>query len=103
MFIRNNRLPPDVDMNTSDTREDPPEKVLVEIEQVLQAHASTVTQKQANIIAAPISLTGRVINAIIWEEELWQLIQKENIAKVGSFIRLRNVNNARLSNGIQCE
>lgn len=54
-------------------------------------------------IAAPVSLTGRVINATIWEEELWQLIQKEKIVDVGAFVRLRNINNARLPSGISCE
>lgn len=54
-------------------------------------------------IAAPVSLTGRVINATIWEEELWRLIQKEKIVDVGAFVRLRNINNARLPSGINCE
>jgi hypothetical protein len=83
--------------------EDPPEKVLTEIERVIKTSSLTESQNQFDGMAAPIALTGRVINATIWEEELWQLIQKEKIVEVGSFVRLRNVNSSRLPSGTQSE
>jgi hypothetical protein len=83
---------------------DPPEKILVEIEKILNALAANGDSNTiCSGIAAPVSLTGRVINATIWEEELWRLIQKEKIVDVGAFVRLRNINNARLPSGINCE
>ena len=74
----------------------------MKIESILKSIASD-NQNQCSSIVAPISLTGRVINATIWEEELWQLIHKEFIIEVGSFVRLRNINNSKLSSGVQCE
>ena len=40
-------------------------------------------------IEIPCSLCGRVINAAIWEKELWEFCQQN--LNVGSFIMLRNV------------
>lgn len=95
------RLP--LDVNANQAAEDPPIKVLVEIEKVLDALASNDDLSQCNGVSAPISLTGRVINATIWEEELWQLIQRDKIVEVGSFVRLRNINNSKLPSGVECE
>lgn len=79
---------------------DPPEQVLVEIEKIMAFMSST----SGIAIEAPIALCGRVINAVIWEEELWTLIHKENIVHVGSFIRLRNVSNSKIPTEIcNCE
>ena len=51
-------------------------------------------------IRAPVALCGRVVNAIIWEEDQWNLIRGREagaaILGVGSFVRLRNVNSAAL-------
>ncbi|KAL7517396.1 hypothetical protein ACHAWX_002321, partial [Stephanocyclus meneghinianus] len=100
---RSDMLPPDVIIDSNLVHDDPPEKVLVEIEKMLNALASNgASNTISSGIAAPVSLTGRVINATIWEEELWQLIQKEKIVDVGAFVRLRNINNARLPSGISC-
>ncbi|KAL3797465.1 hypothetical protein ACHAWO_000665 [Cyclotella atomus] len=98
---RSDPLPPDVDAIAYRAVEDPPEKVLTEIERVIKTSSLTESQNQFDGMAAPIALTGRVINATIWEEELWQLIQKEKIVEVGSFVRLRNVNSSRLPSGTQ--
>ncbi|KAL7543791.1 hypothetical protein ACHAXR_013242 [Thalassiosira sp. AJA248-18] len=83
---------------------DPPQKVLIEIEKILANISSSSECPPENLggpcnIQAPISLCGRVINAIIWEDQLWNLIYRENIIDVGSFIRLRNINNAKLPSG----
>ena len=75
---------------------------MVEIDKVIKSLASNKTAI-CDGIEAPISLTGRVINATIWEEELWQLIKKENIIDVGSFVRVRNTNSAKLPSGVNCE
>jgi hypothetical protein len=74
---------------------DPPEQLLLEIETIIENMS-----KSGSILVAPLTLCGRVINAIIWEEELWNLIHRERILRIGTFIRLRNVNNARMSVGI---
>jgi Telomeric single stranded DNA binding POT1/CDC13 len=44
----------------------------------------------------PITLCGRVINVVIWEKQHWDLI-KEQIVKIGSFVRFRNVNEHNLA------
>lgn len=76
---------------------DPPEQVLVEIEKILACMSSSSGHR---IVEAPITLCGRVINAVIWEEELWNLMHREGIVQIGSFIRLRNVNNSKLASGL---
>ncbi|KAL3758343.1 hypothetical protein ACHAWU_005013 [Discostella pseudostelligera] len=74
---------------------DPPEQVLLEIDKIIGNLVESGTS-----IEAPLTLCGRVVNAIVWEEELWNLIHKENILCVGTFVRLRNVNNAKLQTGV---
>ena len=76
---------------------DPPEELLLEIEKIVgDISSSSSSEPGRPLIQAPITLCGRVINAIIWEEQLWNLIQREHIINIGSFVRLRNVNKARL-------
>ena len=68
-----------------------------EIEKIVgNISSSSSSEAGRPLIQAPITLCGRVINAIIWEEQLWNLIQREHIINIGSFVRLRNVNKARL-------
>ena len=94
------RLPLDAASIGLSQPHDPPEQVLVEIEKIL----ADISSSSGHTIEAPISLCGRVINAVIWEEELWTLIYKEHIVHIGSFIRLRNVNNSKLLTGsCNCE
>lgn len=77
---------------------------MVEIEKILRETSSSgqINQppnKDCNAvfdIQPPLALCGRVVNAIIWEENLWHLIYDENILRIGSFVRLRNINNAKL-------
>ena len=79
---------------------DPPEQVLIRIEKILKA-ISSLEQPDTTCsgVNAPLALCGRVINAIIWEEDLWNLIQRDGIINIGSFVRLRNINNAMLPSG----
>jgi hypothetical protein len=44
----------------------------------------------------PITLCGRVVNVVVWEKQHWDLIQ-EQIVKVGSFVRFRNVHEHNLA------
>jgi len=88
-------------------RDDPPEQVLVTIEKILRdisaSGPTNAVGRDGSITEAPIALCGRVINAIIWEENLWNLIHLENMINVGSFVRLRNVNNTKLpTTGTNC-
>ena len=79
---------------------DPPQQVLVRIEKILKAIASLEQpDTTCSGVSAPLALCGRVINAIIWEEDMWNLIQRDGIINIGSFVRLRNINNAMLPSG----
>ena len=94
---RSDTMPINVEnTNAGQSIADPPEQVLVKIEKILKAFSSAeVPDSTCAGVNAPIALCGRVINAIIWEEDLWDLIEK-GIVKVGSFIRLRNINKRML-------
>ena len=74
---------------------DPPEQVLLEIERVIGNFFNS-----GSCINAPFTLCGRVVNAIVWEEDLWNLISKESILRIGTFVRLRNVNNTKMQTGM---
>jgi hypothetical protein len=94
---RSDPLPLDESIIGMSQPHDPPEQVLVEIEKILACMSSSSGHR---IVEAPITLCGRVINAVIWEEELWNLIYNEAVVQIGSFIRLRNVNNSKLASGL---
>mmetsp|Transcript_29561 Transcript_29561/g.61661 ORF Transcript_29561/g.61661 Transcript_29561/m.61661 type:complete len:883 (+) Transcript_29561:438-3086(+) len=88
-------------------QDDPPEQVLTTIEKIVRDISASGPPNAAgldgNVIQAPIALCGRVINAIIWEENLWNLIHRESMIDMGSFVRLRNVNNTKLpTTGTNC-
>lgn len=93
-FLAFPRLPLDAADIGAMQPHDPPEQVLLEIDKIIGNLVESGTS-----IEAPLTLCGRVVNAIVWEEELWNLIHKENILCVGTFVRLRNVNNAKLQTG----
>ena len=65
-------LPPIPGVSTQPS--DPPEQVLVDIEKIIKVSFSGGDGESHQSIQAPITLSGRVINAIIWEENLWSLI-----------------------------
>jgi len=89
-----------VNVNADQSIADPPEQVLIRIEKILNAISSAEHPDTTCVgVNAPLALCGRVINAIIWEEDLWNLIQRVGIINIGSFIRLRNINNAMLPSG----
>jgi hypothetical protein len=74
---------------------DPPEQVLLEIERIIGNLFNS-----GSCMSAPLTLCGRVVNAILWEEDLWNLIAKESILCIGTFVRLRNVNNTKMQSGM---
>ena len=93
---QSNHRPP-LNSSVPNQPSDPPEELLLEIEKIVgDISSSSSTEPGHPLIQAPITLCGRVINAIIWEEQLWNLIQREHIIHIGSFVRLRNINKARL-------
>lgn len=47
----------------------------------------------ADVVTPPVALCGRVVNAVVWEEGLWDTVTSSGVG-VGSFVRLRNVGNA---------
>ena len=50
---------------------DPPEQVLLEIERIIGNLISF-----GSCMNVPLTLCGRVVNAIVWEEDLWNVISK---------------------------
>lgn len=89
------RLPLDATEIGAIQPHDPPEEVLLEIERVIGNFFQS-----GSYIETPLTLCGRVVNAIVWEEDLWNLISRENIVRIGTFVRLRNVNNAKMQTGM---
>jgi hypothetical protein len=70
---------------------DPPVEVLEKIRLIVSRIKEL--QPESNL-CAPDALTGRIANVAIWERSDWELI--EEVVSVGSFIRLRNVNDGPL-------
>jgi len=75
---------------------DPPADALVQISRIIDKLKSSNASIGLNL-KAPNSLTGRVINAEVWEGQHWTLIQQS--FSVGSFVRLRNVKQEYQTNG----
>jgi Telomeric single stranded DNA binding POT1/CDC13 len=75
---------------------DPPSCVVEKLAGIMQELRRI---RQNPNLQEPKALTGRLGNVAIWEEPFWELVQKA--VKVGSFIRLRNVHDTRIPNGIR--
>jgi hypothetical protein len=75
---------------------DPPSCVVEKLAGIVQELRRI---RQNPNLQEPKALTGRIGNVAIWEEPFWELVQKA--VKVGSFIRLRNVHDTRIPNGIR--
>ncbi|KAL7554105.1 hypothetical protein ACHAWF_017491 [Thalassiosira exigua] len=106
---RSDPFPPEVAADPNDPRSrvnDPPERVLTRVAKALWDSSSSEGGAHGDgprmPISAPIVLCGRVVNAVVWEENLWSLVSGEGAAEVGAFVRLRNVNEARLPSGVNC-
>lgn len=77
---------------------DPPSETIVSIASII---TKLQTLRPEPNFEPPKAVTGRVANAAIWEDSHWDLVVKS--LRVGSFIRLRNVQDSRLdANGLRC-
>ncbi|KAL7566362.1 hypothetical protein ACA910_011106 [Epithemia clementina (nom. ined.)] len=91
----NNETAPAVDEG------DPPPEAMLRLSHVVSELRGRVQQQQN--LSIPEAVTGRVANALIWEESHWELFA--DTVKPGSFVRLRNVKLADLpgsANGQRC-
>jgi hypothetical protein len=77
---------------------DPPPDALLAISNVIdKLHLMGLKRE----LQAPLAVTGRVANVTIWEQSHWNIVSRA--LKVGSFIRLRNVQDTRMvDSGLRC-
>ena len=73
---------------------DPPSSALIKLAKIIHRLKEL---RQNDDIQPPAKLSGRVANVAIWEKQHWELIDKGYVT-VGSFIRLRNVQDTIFSN-----
>jgi hypothetical protein len=77
---------------------DPPSEAIVAIAAIIKNLRRV--RPDSNLLP-PKAVSGRVANVAIWEDSHWQLVAKA--VRVGSFIRLRNVQDSRMQgNGLRC-
>jgi hypothetical protein len=84
-------------LNSAHAREavkhgDPPSEALVEIAKIIKR--LRLIRQNDNLIP-PKQVTGRVANVAIWEKRQWEFIN--GFISVGTFIRLRNVTDSKMS------
>jgi Telomeric single stranded DNA binding POT1/CDC13 len=81
-------LPIDTEQARESVRQgDPPSVCLIKISEII---VKLQDLRKNPDLQPPKALSGRVANVAIWEKQHWDLIN-EGIVSVGSFIRLRNV------------
>lgn len=80
---------------------DPPSQTLVAIAKAVEAINKRGDGDEASSLEPPKSLCGRVTNVAIWEEKYWILVMET--LKVGTFVRLRNVHEGSVANGLGCK
>jgi hypothetical protein len=84
---------------------DPPCEALQSIASVIEsiksADGDRDTGDDVASLEPPKSLCGRVANVAVWEEPHWDLVRE--VLRVGSFIRLRNVHESRMYDGLKCK
>lgn len=104
-------------IDTSDAHDsvvngDPPVEALVSIASVVHALSSVAravndSSAQSNqpsdafMLEAPECLYGRVVNVAVWEGPHWDLVSL--VVRIGTFIRLRNVEDKTMGSGFRCE
>jgi Telomeric single stranded DNA binding POT1/CDC13 len=85
---KSDSLPIDTEQARESVRHgDPPSVCLIKISEII---AKLQDLRNNPDLQPPKALSGRVANVAIWEKQHWDLIN-EGIVSVGSFIRLRNV------------
>jgi hypothetical protein len=82
---------------------DPPCEALQSIASVIESmkSADVDNRNDTALLEPPKCLCGRVANVAIWEEPHWDLVRE--VLRVGSFIRLRNVHDGRMYDGLLCK
>ena len=81
---------------------DPPSEALQAIANAIGCiQQSADDGDNASSLESPKSLCGRVANVAVWEEPHWDLVAE--ILQVGTFVRLRNVHESRMYNGLRCK
>ena len=79
-------------------RGDPPPEALIKIASIIKQLQRI---RQNENLQPPKALTGRVANVAVWEDSHWELVS--TVVKVGTFIRLRNVQDRRMEiSGLRC-
>ena len=71
---------------------DPPAKVLIRIAKLLKKLQSRRANQEPML--EPYAVTGRVVNVAVWETSHWELVKE--VVQIGTFIRLRNVQDRRM-------
>lgn len=71
---------------------DPPDKALVRLAEVVEK--VQYLRPSQPPLSAPIAVTGRVVNVAVWDDSHWELVNE--VVRVGTFIRLRNVQENRV-------
>lgn len=80
---------------------DPPSEALQAIANIIEYIKSSDDGDDVSSLEPPRCLCGRVVNVAVWEEPYWNLVIET--LQVGTFIRLRNVHENRLWNGLKCK
>jgi len=82
---------------------DPPEQALEKIASVINK-LHTRSPDTLSTLQPPKALTGRVVNVAVWENGIWDFVTQSTA--VGSFVRLRNVDDNIMNQvsgfGIRC-
>jgi len=80
---------------------DPPPEALQAIANAVECINSNGDGDDASSLEPPTCLCGRVTNVAVWEEADWGLVME--MLQVGTFIRLRNVHEGSMNNGLRCK
>jgi hypothetical protein len=84
--------------NSSITNGEPSSAAVVNIASIVEKFKETGSPN----LEAPKALCGRVSNVVIWEESHWKLVT--STLQPGNFIRLRNVEDRRWTEGnLRCK
>jgi hypothetical protein len=77
-------------LNHSEASQEEPSVTIVQKVANLVSHLKDGSSGTNNgsMLEIPLSLCGKVMNALIWEKELWDFVQ-QNVS-IGTFVYLRN-------------
>jgi len=78
-----------IDRNAADNS-DPPTQALCIINDTIQL-LKILDSEGFSMLDSAVSLCGRVVNVVIWEDSHWNRIKDGHFVKIGSFVRFRNI------------